>query len=134
MAKSATRNQVQTHARAVVWISRDTAKIFSIRLTGANSVIVPARFSSPQLQRRVNSVASSRVKVDPAFFTKIGQALQRCAAVLIIGPGSAKLELLQLVRPSLSLLRHIDPSRRMPSLVSLGEASAMPLAKSATTR
>ncbi|WP_028162697.1 hypothetical protein [Bradyrhizobium elkanii] len=94
MSSSATRTTTATHAHAVVWIDHLTAKIFSMGLTGVDSIVVPAHLSSTHLHHKANSIGSGKVESDPAFLVSVGQVLQNCTDVLLMGPGNEKTELL----------------------------------------
>ncbi|WP_454631472.1 hypothetical protein [Bradyrhizobium cenepequi] len=98
MSSIATRKTPTTHAHAIVWIDHLTAKIFAMGLTGVDTIVVPAHLSSPHLHHKANSVGAGKVESDPAFFVTIGQALQNCTNVLIVGPGTEKVELLHHLR------------------------------------
>ena len=66
MSNSATRNTTATHAHAIVWIDHLTAKIFSMGLTGVDSIVVPAHLSSAHLHHKANSIGAGKVESDRA--------------------------------------------------------------------
>lgn len=106
MSTPVTASTTATHAHAVVWIDHLTAKIFSMGLTGVDTIVVPAHLSSSHLHHKANTIGSGKVENDPAFLVKVGQALQNCTDVVILGPGLEKVELqhhLQDTRPELTL-------------------------------
>jgi hypothetical protein len=93
MSSTGTRTTSTTHQHAIVWIDHLTAKIFGMGLTGVDTVVVPAHLSSSHLHHKANSIGAGKVESDPAFFVTVGQALQNCTNVLIVGPGNEKTEL-----------------------------------------
>jgi hypothetical protein len=122
MSSTATPKTTTTHAHAIVWIDHLTAKIFGMGLTGVDTIVVPAHLASSHLHHKANSVGAGKVESDPAFFTKVGQALQNCTNVLIVGPGTEKVE----------LLHHLQDMR--PETVLRVEASDHPTDKEVIAR
>jgi hypothetical protein len=96
----------QSHNRAVVWIDRLTAKIFSMGITGVTSSVVHAHLASSHLHHKANTIGSGHVPEDPAFLSQVVEALESCHELLILGPGLEKMALLhhlQAVRPGMAL-------------------------------
>ena len=103
--------EISTHARAIVWIDHLVAKIFSMGLTGVDTLVVHAHLESPHLHHKANSIGSGRVHDDPSFLRKIDEALHACKDVLIVGPGIEKTALmhhLQAAHPAMTL--HVETS------------------------
>lgn len=122
MSSTATRKTGTTHAHAVVWIDHLTAKIFGMGLTGVDTIVVPAHLASSHLHHKANSVGAGKVESDPAFLVTVGQALQNCTNVLIVGPGNEKVE----------LLHHLRDTR--PEIILRVEASDHPTDKEIIAR
>ena len=93
MSSTAAPKTATTHAHAIVWIDHLTAKIFGMGLTGVDTIVVPAHLASSHLHHKANSIGAGKVESDPNFLVTIGQALQNCTNVLIVGPGNEKTEL-----------------------------------------
>ncbi|MBR0795002.1 hypothetical protein JQ615_06350 [Bradyrhizobium jicamae] len=102
------------HAHAVVWIDHLVAKIFSVGVTGVHARSVRARLSARHLRHKPNEIGSSPVQQDAAFLANVSECLEGCTDLLILGPGTEKIELmhyLKAVKPELSLeLEPIDHS------------------------
>ncbi|WP_454617108.1 hypothetical protein [Bradyrhizobium cenepequi] len=122
MSGTATRKTSTTHAHAIVWIDHLTAKIFGMGLTGVDTIVVPAHLASSHLHHKANTVGAGKVESDPAFVVTVGQALQNCTNVLIVGPGKEKVE----------LLHHLRDTR--PEIILRVEASDHPTDKEIIAR
>ncbi|MGY3583123.1 hypothetical protein ACVIGB_007814 [Bradyrhizobium sp. USDA 4341] len=102
---------LQTHAHAVVWIDHLVAKVFGIGLTGVSATAVHAHLPSQQLHHKANTIGDGRVQADATFLARVGEAVGGCSDLLVIGPGTEKVELTQYLRaarPDLNL--HVEPS------------------------
>ena len=84
---------MSTHA--VVWIDRKEARIFHVR----PDAVQPESVLSPQHQLHRHPKGHTAVHKHPDdekhFFAGVAQALHGTGAILIVGPASAKLELLR---------------------------------------
>ncbi|QOZ28500.1 hypothetical protein [Bradyrhizobium sp. CCBAU 51753] len=102
---------IQSHAHAVVWIDHLIAKIFGIGLTGVSATAVHAHLPSQHLHHKANTVGNGRVQADATFVARVGEAVSNCSDLLVIGPGTEKIELMEYLkaeRPDLNL--HVEPS------------------------
>ncbi|MFH0299119.1 hypothetical protein AAFX91_18135 [Bradyrhizobium sp. 31Argb] len=122
MSSTATPKTTTTHAHAIVWIDHLTAKIFGMGLTGVDTIVVPAHLASSHLHHKANSVGAGKVESDPNFLVTIGQALQNCTNVQIMGPGNEKTE----------LLHHLQDTH--PNIILRVEASDHPTDKEIIAR
>ncbi len=85
-----------THA--VIWIDHKEARIFHIppEATDETTVVAPQH----HVHRHPKGRGEAREHPDdaPRFFGEVARALEGIDAILIVGPSSAKLELLKYVR------------------------------------
>jgi hypothetical protein len=113
----------QTHSRAVVWIDRLTAKVFSMGLTGVSSSIVHAHLSSPHLHHKANAIGDGRVEQDPNFLEQVAKTVAPCREILILGPGMEKAALqhyLQAAYPQMMLRLEACDHPTDPEIIALG--------------
>ncbi|MDE1936853.1 hypothetical protein [Bradyrhizobium sp.] len=113
----------QVHRRAVIWIDHLTAKIFAMGLTGVSPTIVHARLSSSHLHHHANAIGSGHAGQDPAFLAAIGNAIEFCDDVLILGPGTEKTALMQnlrLSRPQIVLRMETSDHPTDEEIVAIG--------------
>ena len=88
------------HNHAVVWIDHRTAKIFYLGLDSADERKIDAKLENEHLHHKANTVGSGKTHDDPTFFPRIGEALEHCEAVLLVGPGNEKTLLLKHLQES----------------------------------
>ncbi len=92
-----------TTAHVVLWIDHKEAKIFHVNETGFDAEAVKA--PGAHVHRHPQHTAEHAHPVDlNHFFDRALQALEGAREVLVMGPGSAKLELIKYVhkhRPGL---------------------------------
>jgi stalled ribosome rescue protein Dom34 len=125
MSSTAAPTTSTAHQHAIVWIDHLTAKVFGLGLTGVDSIVVLAHLTSTHLHHKANSIGAGKVESDPAFFTKVGQALQNCTNVLIVGPGTEKVELqhyLRDLRPEIVLHAEASDHPTDKEIIARGKA------------
>lgn len=83
------------HYHAVVWLDHREARVFFFNRDAVEEVDLGARSPNHHLHHRAGSVAGKRSPEDKHFFHEIVQALKPAKEWLILGPGSAKLELVK---------------------------------------
>jgi stalled ribosome rescue protein Dom34 len=79
---------------AAVWIDHHEAKIFLVDESGA---IHPEKLRAPEHIRRHSSVTAEHAHPEDLlhFFQSVEKALADIEEILVVGPGSAKLELIK---------------------------------------
>jgi hypothetical protein len=86
---------MNANRQAVMWIDHAQARlIFLQEPEPVISVIRPAG-GTPHLHHKSNSIDDGHAPVDAAYLHEVGKALAGFDAVLVTGPGSAKLELMK---------------------------------------
>lgn len=84
-----------SHFHAVVWIDHREARVFHINEADAEKQVVRSHAPDRQLHHHHGSVSGKRAKVNDAFLHEVVEALKGAKEWLILGPGSAKLELVK---------------------------------------
>ncbi len=83
---------MNTHIHAVVWLDHREAKIFTFNADVEPPTVVAAGGTGHHLQHKANVPGSGHQGVDKAFFDRVVAALEGYGAILLAGPGNAKLE------------------------------------------
>jgi stalled ribosome rescue protein Dom34 len=80
-----------SHFHAVVWLDHAEAHVLHFTAEDVQNKLVHGK---PQrhLHHKRGSQASGHAAEDPAFFSKIAEALAGAQEVLIVGPANAKIE------------------------------------------
>jgi stalled ribosome rescue protein Dom34 len=76
----------------VVWIDHHEARLFQVGLDGMHSERVESH-SKPQHGRRHRQ--SDHAEADAAFFGDVAGALANASDILVVGPGTAKLQFMR---------------------------------------
>jgi len=80
------------HFHAVVWLDHREAKVYTFNAEDAPPEVVPAGVTGHHLQHKANIPGSGHKGVDKAYFGHLIEALDGYGAILLTGPGQAKLE------------------------------------------
>ena len=87
-----------TH-HAAVWIDHNEARIFHVTGDDFDAAVVHAVIQSPsahtQLHRKSESTDGHRAKENQPYYHAVAQALADADEVLVLGPSTAKLELIK---------------------------------------
>lgn len=88
-----------THLHAAVWLDHSEARIFHVGEDGIDEQTLSSPKAHTQLHRRSGPGAESghREQGDPHFYRDVAASLAGAEDVLIVGPSTAKLELLRYV-------------------------------------
>ena len=78
---------------ALVWIDHQQAKIFFFNAEELEASVIHSTHAHQHLHHKANSGGSGHVPVDNAFLKLVTQAISKAGALLITGPGNAKVEL-----------------------------------------
>ena len=81
------------HHQGIIWIDHREAKVFHVSANGQQPNIVESKAHGRHLQHKANVTGSSHRGVDREFFERVTRALGDLDALVITGPGNAKLEL-----------------------------------------
>jgi stalled ribosome rescue protein Dom34 len=97
-----------THFHAIVWIDHSQAKVFHVGLSGQDEVDLHPHLPTRHLHHKANSIGSGHAGFDKEFFAQVMNAISDAGEILIIGPGSARVELAKYLRE-----QHSDISERI---------------------
>jgi stalled ribosome rescue protein Dom34 len=93
---AAPKNRRMTnHYHALVWIDHRVAKVFHFNADDSHRETVNSTHPHQNLHHKANSIDSGHAPVDHAYLERVTQALSNAGAILILGPGSAKTELMK---------------------------------------
>lgn len=106
---------MSANRQAVMWIDHAQARLICLQdPEPAVHVIRPAH-GTPHLHHRANTIDDGHAPVDAVYLHDIAKALAGFDAVLVTGPGSAKLELMKhlaqhdhLLLPRVSAVQTVD--------------------------
>lgn len=99
------------HFHRLVWLDHHQARIFDFNATEAESLTIHSSHPHEHLHHKANAGDSGHVAVDKAFLERIAHALAQAGAILIVGPGMAKMELVSYIEHA-----HPDLSSRISAV------------------
>jgi stalled ribosome rescue protein Dom34 len=116
------------HFHVVVWLDNREARVTAFSATAADHSRIHATDPHQHLHTKTHSAGSGHSPVDHDFFERVCAALSTAGAVLVVGPGNAKTELMKhiaqhhpLLTPKVSAVQTVDhPSDG--ELLALGRA------------
>ena len=80
---------------AVIWIDHREAHIMFLSEAASEAEIIRSESSHTHLHHKANEIGSGRVALDSKYLHSVIQAVKESKEILILGPGSAKLELIK---------------------------------------
>ncbi|MCW5750538.1 MAG: translational machinery protein [Alphaproteobacteria bacterium] len=83
------------HYHAVVWLDHREARVFHFNADEADRAVIHPDRPAHQLHRRSGKPGSGHAAEDQVFYHHVAEAIADAGAVLVVGPGQAKLELLK---------------------------------------
>jgi stalled ribosome rescue protein Dom34 len=83
-----------THAHAVVWLDHTEAKIIQFNPDGAEESHLKHHIGKPHHKDRKDP-GHAHPERDPHFYHEVAIALKGVREILVVGPGSAKTELVK---------------------------------------
>jgi hypothetical protein len=81
------------HHHVCIWIDRYKARFFGVGFENADTVNIEDRGPHHHIHRKADHVGQGAEPIDAAFLAEIASALASAKAILIVGPGKARLEL-----------------------------------------
>jgi hypothetical protein len=81
------------HFHALVWIDHREAKIFHFDAETSDNVTVHNSHAHQHLHHKANAGDSGHAPIDKEYLGRVAAQLAAAGAILIVGPGSAKMEL-----------------------------------------
>lgn len=86
-----------SHHNAAVWLDHNEAKIFHVEAEGYEELIITSPKAHTQLHRKSGPGADSghRAEEDQRYYHEVARALAEAEAILVLGPSTAKRELMR---------------------------------------
>lgn len=78
---------------AVVWIDHREAHVIQFDAQATESEIIKTKSKHPQVHQKAGIIGTGHYDADQSYLHQVTQALSDADEILIVGPGSAKLEL-----------------------------------------
>lgn len=80
---------------AVIWIDHKEAHVMFLSEDASESEIIKTKSTHPHLHHKRGEIGSGKVAFDTQYFKSVIDAVRESEEILILGPGSAKLELIK---------------------------------------
>lgn len=80
---------------AIVWIDHREAHVIQFNAEASEAEIIKTRSKHQHLHHHEGTLGSGRVVTDPAYLQAVVEGVAEAIEVLVVGPGSAKLELIK---------------------------------------
>lgn len=87
-----------THRHAVVWLDHQKAHVIKFGPSDFEGTIIHSKLGHTHLHHKANSIGDGRASKDPSFFDDVANSLKGTGALLVTGPGLAKIEFVELIR------------------------------------
>ena len=83
------------HHHVIVWIDHSEARVFGVGKEDADSQVIRTHAHQRNVHQKANSTGSGHAPIDKEFFDRVAQSILTAGALLIVGPASAKTELVK---------------------------------------
>ena len=80
---------------AVIWIDHKEAHVMFLSSSASEVEVIKTKSTHPHLHHKGGENGSGRVALDAKYLHSVIEAVKESKEILIIGPGSAKLELIK---------------------------------------
>ena len=80
---------------AVIWIDHKEAHVMFLSETASEAEIIKTKSTHPHLHHKGGEIGSGRVALDSKYLHSVIESVVESKEILVIGPGSAKLELIK---------------------------------------
>jgi stalled ribosome rescue protein Dom34 len=80
---------------AVIWIDHQEAHVMFLNEVANEAEVIKTKLSHQHLHHKGGEVGSGRLKLDEKYLHSVINAVNETKEILVIGPGSAKLELIK---------------------------------------
>lgn len=80
---------------AIIWIDHHQAKIFNVEREGSEKLTLHPDVPLMHVHHKANTTGSGHETLDQAFLHEIATAVKSAEKILIVGPASAKTELVK---------------------------------------
>jgi hypothetical protein len=105
--EGASREDMNTF-HAAVWLDHSEARVFHIDKQGFDEAVIVAEHPHKRIHRKSGpgAVSGKRAAGDPAFYEEIAKAIAENEEILVLGPSTAKLELIKYVHKHHPAIEH----------------------------
>lgn len=90
-----------TFNHAVVWIDHSEAHVIHFDAEASESEVVKTRSTHPHLHHKSGSAGAGHARAADEYLRTVADAVTDAGEILVVGPGSAKLELIRYVEKHL---------------------------------
>ena len=80
---------------AVIWIDHQEAHVMFLSEDASEAQVIKTKTTHSHLHHKRGEIGSGKAPFDPKYLHEVIQAVNESAEILVIGPGSAKLELIK---------------------------------------
>ncbi len=80
---------------AVIWIDHQAAHVMFLSETASEAEVIRSKSSHQHLHHKGGEVGSGKLSLDEKYLHSVTNAVKESKEILILGPGSAKLELIK---------------------------------------
>ena len=80
---------------SVIWIDHQEAHVIYFNPTASESEVIKTRSTHKNVHHKSGSISGARAEPDQHYLHEVIQAVMESKEILIVGPGSAKLELIK---------------------------------------
>ena len=80
---------------AVIWIDHQEAHVIFLSEAASEAEIIRSKSTHAHLHHKGGEVGSGKLALDSKYLHSVIQAVNKSQEILILGPGSAKLELIK---------------------------------------
>ena len=80
---------------AVIWIDHKEAHVMFLSQDASEAEIIKTKSTHSHLHHKANEMGSGRLALDTKYLHSVIEAIKESTEILILGPGSAKLELIK---------------------------------------
>lgn len=87
-----------SHNHCVVWIDHVEARIFSFNREDIDSETLRPAHPPRHLRHKAGSIGSGKAETDERFLKDVAEVLDESRAIVIVGPGNAKLDLARYIQ------------------------------------
>ncbi len=84
-----------TFKHAVIWIDHSEAHVIHFDAEASESEVVKTKSTHPHLHHKSGSVGAGHSRASDDYLRSVVEAVADAGEVLVVGPGSAKLELIR---------------------------------------
>lgn len=90
-----------TFNHAVIWIDHSEAHVIHFDSEASESEVVKTKSTHPHLHHKAGSTGSGHSRAAEDYLRSVAEAVADAGEILVVGPGSAKLELIRYVEKHL---------------------------------